>query len=141
MKTKEQELIEKQREYIVYMQRAINAESILASITMGAQDKYKSEISALKAEIAKEKDEPTPHVYLIHQDGNTTRLYKDGVIVHPKEFSEFYGCEMTPDQKELLRITKENYFESLKDEPKMTAQEVYSDMERILHEKHNGSNE
>lgn len=78
-----------------------------------------------QAEIAKEKENIESHVYLIHKDGDTTKLYRDGVKVSPVEFAEFYGCEMTPEQKELLRITKESYFNLLKDEPKVTAEEWF----------------
>jgi len=84
------------------------------------------------------EQEPKQHVFLIHQDGNTARLYKDGVKVSPEEFTTFYGCEMTPEQKELLRITKKNYFESIQPEGIRQelikfAQQFYADEETCIH--------
>ena len=60
-----------------------------------------------------EQEKPqTDNVFLIHQDGNIIRLYKNGVKISPSEFTEFYGCEITDEQKKLLEIAKQNYFDA-----------------------------
>ena len=43
-------LIEKQKEYIEYLEKAINNESILRDITYGVREKFRAELFALEAE-------------------------------------------------------------------------------------------
>ena len=43
-------LIEKQKEYIEYLEKAINIESILRDITYGVREKFRAELSALETE-------------------------------------------------------------------------------------------
>ena len=57
-----------------------------------------------------------PSVFLIHKDGNNTRLYKNGVKVSPEKFTEYYGCKMTEEQKQILKIAKEQYLIGLQSE-------------------------
>jgi hypothetical protein len=63
------------------------------------------------------EQEKESHVFLIHKEGNTTRLYKDGIKISPKEFTPIYGCKMTDEQKELLQIATANYLESIEPKP------------------------
>ena len=43
-------IIEKQKEYIAYLKRAIHSESIIDNITAGVRDKYDKELAFLEAE-------------------------------------------------------------------------------------------
>lgn len=47
--TREQKIIEKQKEYIAYLKRAIHSESIIDNITSGVRDKFDAELSALES--------------------------------------------------------------------------------------------
>jgi hypothetical protein len=55
MKTIDKLIIEKQREYIRYLKKAIHFESILRNVTAGVQDIYDAELSSLEKEVPKEK--------------------------------------------------------------------------------------
>jgi len=41
-------IIEKQEEYIQYLVKAINSESIISAITLGVRNQYESELASLK---------------------------------------------------------------------------------------------
>lgn len=74
-----------------------------------------------------EQPEENRDVYLILRDGNTTRLYKNGIKVSPEKFLPFYGFEMTDEQKSLLKIIQSQYLDSIQSpsgQPSVTDEEI-----------------
>jgi hypothetical protein len=90
------------------------------------------------------KDEPTHSVYLIHREGNTTKLFKNGNQVPPQEidFSLIWTSQPLTDEMQLqLNKTLDLYYKSLKDEPKMSTKNIldkyskpmnYAEMEEAM---------
>ncbi len=133
------ELIEKLKNYIAYLLKIGRYDDNTAQWMIN----FESEIAVLEAKLkeeqchniykkvkdawtvgSKEQPESLNNIFLIHRDGNKTRLYKNGKKISPEEFTQFYECEMTDEQKEILKIAQENYFESL-EQSGQTAKETF----------------
>ena len=102
-------MLSKERVIEVLKKRSITTSRGTMNVALFGEDEFES----IANELTAESDESKPSVFLIHRDGNTTRIYKNGVKISPAEFTEFYGCKLTDEQKELLRIAKNQYFEAL----------------------------
>ena len=52
----QEKIIEKQKEFIAYLTKAIMSESILEAVTMGARIAYESELASLESELNEKKE-------------------------------------------------------------------------------------
>lgn len=77
------------------------------------KDARKTIIDAIQWALSLKVQKAENNVFLIIKEENATRLYKNGKKVSPEKFTQWYGCEMTDEQKKLLEIAKTQYLEGL----------------------------